>query len=123
MKRSYGYTRPWEPSDEQYQPSNSMLARFMGCEVSAEYPDHILFDYGKNGSPATGGNRFIADSIMEYHKSWNWLMTVVAKLHDDYRWVYPVHRADIESALCAVDLKATYKAVCRAVQNILSDEG
>lgn len=94
---------------------NKRISELMGATIIEVYLkpdktiDHYLMDMGQD---RLVNSRYIANTTMEYHKSWEWLMPVVKKIKSlpidkyDYDKYAPIH-----FYLKTVDIKGVYDAI------------
>ena len=68
-----------ENKSKDYTEGNRKMATFMGAVVLCDYSESSLLDFGKN-NPYPENSRYWSDTTLKYHKSWEWLTPVVAKL-------------------------------------------
>lgn len=62
---------------KNYELSNTYFADFMGGVVTNVFPDHSLYDMGKN---RVQNKRYWSNLTMKYHSSWDWMFPVLNKL-------------------------------------------
>jgi len=86
--------------------TNKMIAEFMGIEFDDDYGFGYEFDEHGNG---------VHVGELLYHKSWDWLMPVIAKCYDIGCEPNSNVIGDITCELLECDLPNTYKMVVQYV--------
>jgi hypothetical protein len=81
------------------EEKNCMITKFMGATIEIEsvfipdlnesqtaYAFDVLMTPFQRGKYMEGGRFFELENVfaLKYHSSWDWLMPVVIKLHDEY---------------------------------------
>ena len=103
--------------------SNKLIAEFMGMTYGDPNDDSVMIQ------TTPQGNEVVPIESMEYHTSWDWMMSVVEKIEslrdpngNAYRFSIDMCNAQIEGTTIGVlggayKLDTVYKAVVQFIKN------